>query len=156
MTDTAKGFTLKGWHVLAGFVAAFGIIITVNLTLAFNAVRTFPGLEVKNSYVASQTFDDRRAAQQALGWTATAAASATELTLRITDTAGAPVMVGDLQATLGRATHVQDDMTPAFAYRNGTYHAPATLAPGNWNLRMTAIAADGTPFAQRIVLHVPE
>lgn len=44
---------LTGRHVLLMFVAGFGIIIAVNLTLAFSAVRTFPGLEVKNSYVAS-------------------------------------------------------------------------------------------------------
>ena len=54
------------------FVAAFGVIIGVNLVLALSAVRTFPGLEVKNSYVASQTFDERRAAQEALGWTVSA------------------------------------------------------------------------------------
>jgi len=38
---------IKGWHVLSGFVFAFGIIISVNLTLAVKAVGTFPGLEVK-------------------------------------------------------------------------------------------------------------
>ncbi|MEM9970975.1 MAG: FixH family protein, partial [Pseudomonadota bacterium] len=40
---------LKGWHVATMFVCGFAIIIAVNLTLAFSAVRTFPGLEVKNS-----------------------------------------------------------------------------------------------------------
>ena len=59
---------IKGWHVLTGFVAAFGIIISVNLVLAYQAVSTFPGLEVKNSYVASQSFDVDRKAQEALGW----------------------------------------------------------------------------------------
>ena len=59
---------IKGWHVALWFSMAFGVIIAVNLTLAFNAVRTFPGLEVKNSYVASQSFDADRAAQNALGW----------------------------------------------------------------------------------------
>ncbi|MCW1949884.1 MAG: FixH family protein, partial [Octadecabacter sp.] len=53
---------IKGWHVLAGFGAAFGIIIAVNLTLAYKAVQTFPGLEVKNSYVAGQVFDENRIA----------------------------------------------------------------------------------------------
>ncbi|MEL7345657.1 MAG: FixH family protein, partial [Pseudomonadota bacterium] len=47
---------LTGWHVFGMFALAFGIIISVNMTLAFQAVRTFPGLEVKNSYVASQAF----------------------------------------------------------------------------------------------------
>jgi len=58
---------LTGRHVLLIFVAAFGVIISVNLVLAYSAVNTFPGLEVRNSYVASQTFNDRKAAQEALG-----------------------------------------------------------------------------------------
>ena len=48
-----------GKHALAVFVGAFGVIIAVNLVLAYNAVKTFPGLEVKNSYVASQEFNER-------------------------------------------------------------------------------------------------
>ena len=55
-----KDFKLTGGHVLAMFVAMFGVIITVNMILAFSAVKTFPGLEVKNSYVASQSFDRDR------------------------------------------------------------------------------------------------
>ena len=51
---------ITGTHVLIGFVTAFGIIIAVNFTLAYNAVATFPGLEVKNTYVASQEFDEKR------------------------------------------------------------------------------------------------
>ncbi len=57
--------TLTGWHVFVMFGFGFGTIIAVNLTLAFNAVRTFPGLEVKNAYVASQGFDADRKAQGA-------------------------------------------------------------------------------------------
>ena len=60
-----REFKLTGWHVLAIFVGAFGVIIGVNVALAWNAVATFPGLEVDNSYIASQTFDDRREAQEA-------------------------------------------------------------------------------------------
>ena len=59
---------IKGWHVFGVFAAAFSVIIAVNLTLAYNAVHSFPGLEVKNSYVASQSFDVDRKAQEALGW----------------------------------------------------------------------------------------
>ena len=59
---------ITGRHVLLGMVGAFGVIITVNVVMAWQAVSTFPGLEVKNSYVASQTFDAERKAQLALGW----------------------------------------------------------------------------------------
>lgn len=145
---------LTGRHVFLIFAGAFSVIITVNLALAFNAVRTFPGLEVKNSYVASQQFDLRRDAQEALGWTVLAGHEAGGLRLSITDEAGAPVEVTRLDAVLGRATHVKDDMRPDFRFDGTAYVAPVDLGPGNWNIRMTAVAADGTPFQQRVVLHV--
>ena len=63
---------LTGKHVLMIFAGAFGVIISVNLVLAYSAIKTFPGLEVKNSYVASQTFNERKAAQEALGWNVSA------------------------------------------------------------------------------------
>ena len=52
-----------GWHMLGLMVGGFGIIIAVNLTLAWNAIATFPGLETRNSYVISQSFQADRAAQ---------------------------------------------------------------------------------------------
>jgi nitrogen fixation protein FixH len=145
---------LTGFHVAAIFVSAFGVIIAVNLTLAYNAVNSFPGLEVKNSYVASQHFDRDRDAQLALGWSVLAEARGDEVRLSITDQAGAPVEVSDLQATLGRATHVQDDQMPEFVFDGERYVASADLAPGNWNIRMVARADDGTEFRQRVILHV--
>jgi nitrogen fixation protein FixH len=143
---------ITGKHVLIIFVAAFGIIIGVNLVLAVSAVRTFPGLEVDNSYVASQTFDERRAAQEALGWTVSARHKGGLLILSITDDSGAPVRVAKLDATVGRATHVADDVTPDFRYDGSAYVAPVELGEGNWNIRMEAIAGDGTLFEQRVVL----
>ncbi|MBZ8117345.1 FixH family protein [Roseovarius sp. LXJ103] len=152
--DTTGGRKLTGRHVLMIFVGAFSIIITVNLALAFNAVRTFPGLEVKNSYVASQQFDERRDAQEALGWTVRAGHEGGALRLSIVGEDGAPVEVAELDAVLGRATHVQDDVRPDFRFDGTAYVAPMELRPGNWNIRMTAVAEDGTAFEQRVVLHV--
>ncbi|MEO0370090.1 MAG: FixH family protein [Pseudomonadota bacterium] len=145
---------LTGWHVLVMFVGGFSVIITVNMILAFSAVRTFPGLEVKNSYVASQNFDRDRAAQEALGWTVSADVEEDFLVLRIDDALG-PVAPQIERATLGRATHVGDDRELNFKF-DGTAHfaGAANLAPGNWNLRLAAVSEDGTRFQQRIVLRV--
>ncbi|QPM91109.1 FixH family protein [Pseudooceanicola algae] len=148
------GFQLKGWHVLAGFVAAFSVIIGVNIFMATQAVRTFPGLEVKNSYVASQQFDTRRVAQEALGWTIWADEQDGMVHLKITDADGTPVRARELHAVVGRATIASEDISPAFAWNGSFYEAPLELADGNWNIRMTAIAEDGTEFGQRVVLHV--
>lgn len=143
-----------GKHAAMVFIGAFTIIIGVNIALAVNAVRTFPGLEVKNSYVASQQFDEKRAAQSSLGWTVAAIADDSQVYLSIVDEDGLPVEVKSLDATLGRATHVKDDIVPEFEFDGKFYVAPVALSDGNWNIRMTARAQDGTAFQQRVVLHV--
>ncbi|WP_299614668.1 FixH family protein [uncultured Tateyamaria sp.] len=145
---------ITGWHVLCIFGSAFAVIIGVNLTLAFQAVHTFPGLETKNSYVVSQQFEADRAAQQALGWTVSAEVTDGVLALTIDDAIG-PVVPVISSATLGRATHVGEDITPAFLHDGKRFVADVpTLASGNWNLRLAAVAPDGTEFRQRIVLRV--
>ena len=144
---------ITGRHVLIGFVAAFAVIIGVNLVLAVSAVRTFPGLEVANSYVASQEFNERKTAQEALGWTVTADHADGLLTLAITGADGAPVQAARLEATVGRATHVQEDQTPTFRFNGDAYVAPVALGDGNWNIRMKAWHSEGTLFQQRVVLH---
>ncbi|ASM72157.1 MULTISPECIES: FixH family protein [Roseobacteraceae] len=146
---------IKGWHVFTGFVAAFGVIIAVNLTLAYQAVATFPGLEVKNSYVASQSFDADRAAQEALAWTVNAEVTDDTLRLFISH-AGQPIAPELQQATFGRATSVAADQTPEFVFDGTAFVAPVVAGPGNWNLRLKMRAPDGTLFQQRVIVaHVP-
>ena len=142
---------LTGRKVLFMTCAAFAVIIGVNLTLAWKAVSTFPGLEVKNSYVASQGFDAARAAQLALGWDVSATLEDGTLTLAFLQD-GAPVRPTITAATLGRATHVADDITPDFTWTGEAFVARPDLAPGNWNLRLEAEAPDGTPFRQRVIV----
>ena len=146
--------TFTGWHMLAIFGGCFAVIISVNLALAYSAVKTFPGLETKNSYIAAQSFDARRAEQQSLGWEVYAEARGGLLILSIKDSEGRPVQAGSLDAVLGRATHVQDDRSPEFSFDGRAYVARETLAPGNWNIRMKATSLDGVAFEQRVVLHV--
>ena len=146
---------IKGWHVLGAFVLAFGIIISVNLTLAFNAVKTFPGLETKNSYVASQAFERNRQAQTRLDWDVGAVVEGGVLTLSVMKDGQAVEPLIE-RATFGRATHVGADQTPDFAFNGSAFTAPVTAGPGNWNLRLVARAEDGTRFEQRIIVKVVE
>jgi nitrogen fixation protein FixH len=145
---------LTGGKVLAITVAFFAVVISVNITLAYKAISTFPGLEVDNSYVASQTFDAEKTAQNALGWRLDVSAQAKIVSLGFTGRDGQPVQPQSLFATIGRATEGQDDSIPAFAYANGRYTAPVALNPGKWVLWVQAVAANGTAFRQRIALYI--
>jgi nitrogen fixation protein FixH len=145
---------ITGKHVLIGTVAAFGVIIAVNVTMAVKAIGTFPGLETKNSYVASQSFDARRAAQEALGWQADASVGDGVLRVTLTDGDGFPVHPRSMTAMLGRATVARDDRTEALVWTGSAWEAPADLAEGAWVLKLEAVSADGVEFAKRISLWV--
>lgn len=142
-----------GWHMLALMVGGFGIIIAVNLILAYNAIATFPGLETRNSYVDSQSFDKDRAAQDGLGWTLETTLTETDLTIAIT-TADGVVRPTVKSAILGRATSTAQDSFPEFTWTGTALHAPVDLVPGYWNLRLELEAADGTRFRRRLPLTV--
>ncbi len=144
---------ITGWHVFGMFAFGFGTIIAVNLTLAYNAVQTFPGLEVKNSYVASQAFEETRTAQEALEWDVSATLRGDQLILRI-DQDGRAVRPQIISAIFGRATSTVADQSPEFTYRGGVYRAQVDAGKGNWNLRLVAQAQDGTRFQQRIIVRV--
>lgn len=145
---------LTGKHVFAITTGAFGIIIAVNMVLAFQAVHTFPGLEVKNSYVASQGFNARKAAQEALGWQLAPTYADGRIDLAFTDRDGLPVRVAGLEVLVGRTTSTADDSRPVFTEMGDVYSAPLALGRGKWMVKVTAQAPDGTLFEQRTELFV--
>lgn len=147
---------LKGVHVLAITVGFFGIIIAVNSLMAFKAISTFPGLEVENSYDASQSFDSDMKKQIALGWTLKPVYDQTrkEIELAFTDAKGQTVQPADLKVLVARTTEENDDSYPKFLAKAGVYVAEADLKPGKWMLHVEAHAADGTLFHQHIDFYV--
>lgn len=149
MTDTPPGKPLTGRKVAVIVVGAFSVVIAVNMVLAWQAVSTFPGLEARNGYVASQGFEARRAAQQALGWSLDVAYARDELVLTFRDDAGEPVSPAALTVLVGRTTESVDDRRPVLDGNAGRYRAPLALGPGKWLVKVEAEAPDGTRFSQR-------
>ncbi|MGP9804186.1 FixH family protein [Paracoccus sp. NSM] len=146
---------LTGKHVLGIALLAFGTIIGVNLVMAYSAISTFPGLETKSSYIASQHFDSQRAAQQTLGWNASLDIEGGRAVLRIVDQQGIGVFPETLALQLRRPTHQRDDIRPVLTPEAlGRWSASADLAPGNWNADIEAVDRDGTLFRQRLYLVV--
>lgn len=135
-----KQFT--GWHMLAWLVAFFGVVISVNLTLAYFANSTWSGLVVENGYVASQSFDKDLAkakAQDALGWTVGLTHTDSRLRLTFADNEQQKIEGLAIAGKLRRPTSEVFDQTLTFAHAGaGVYSAPAELAPGLWEVEVDA------------------
>ena len=145
---------LTGRKVLFIALAGFGVILAANLVLAYNAVSTFSGLVVKNSYVASQDFDQIREAQEALGWHMELAHEDGRLSINLTDDQGRPVWPETVQATAGRPTTDREDTAVALAATSTGYTAELPLAPGNWRIEFAAATADGTAYYKHAAIYV--
>ena len=155
--NPSKG-RLTGRKVLMIFVGFFGVMFAVNIFMAFQALSTFPGLEVSSSYADSQDFNIRRDAQEALHWQAAvetrgSGAGATVI-LHLTDASGAPVMPAQMEALLTRPTNQTQDQLLALQFIDGAWQAPADLDQGRWRLRLTGRADDGTDYRHNLTFWV--
>jgi len=153
---TAKQFEFTGRKMLLVMVSFFAVIMSVNFFMAYSAISTFPGLEVENSYVASQQFNKRAAAQRALGWSIQFTREGNELVLNLQDRNGAEVIPASISAVIGRPTFAGDDVTLDFRLVGNEYRAQADLAPGPWRLFLDAVAQDGTLYKKRLHLVVDQ
>jgi nitrogen fixation protein FixH len=145
---------LTGRKVLMITLGAFGVIFAANMALVYSAIGSFPGLEIKNTYVASQKFDTEKAGQVRLGWVLDTDYVDGALQLSITDAAGNPALIETLNATVGRATHANADVTLDFVQTQSPYSINIPLDAGKWEVRLNATANDGTPFRQRLAIIV--
>jgi nitrogen fixation protein FixH len=129
----AKPFT--GRHMTMIFVAFFGVVVAVNITMARLASGTFSGTVVDNSYVASQKFNgwlEQSLVQARLGWATPVSLGASRRVV-----IGVPgigfTATGSAHHPLGRAA----DVPLAFASDGqgqlvSTTHLPA----GRWQVRL--------------------
>jgi nitrogen fixation protein FixH len=153
-----RAFT--GRHMLAAMVAFFGVIVAVNLTMAAFAMKSWTGLVVKNSYVASQEFNDRAAAgraRAALGWQGKLAYSNGELRYGLVLGSGSAVPLTDVQATLGRPAYEADDTTISLAPTgDGGFGSRIELGDGQWIVRVSAEAGLAEPWLDIRRIHVSD
>jgi len=131
MTDDKPVKELTGRMVLMILLGAFGIILAVNMTLLYSAVKTFPGLEVKNSYVASQTFDDRAIAQRALGWAPEVKYANGQMNLSFFAN-GEFIFPEVIDVRVGRPTHGREDVIPLLLRDTVGYWFNIDLGEGKW------------------------
>lgn len=136
---------LTGKHMALIFVAFFGVVIAVNVTMARLAISTFGGVVVENSYVASQQFNGwlkEASAEKSLGWKGIASRDdAGRATLVLADRVGKPIASARVSAV---AEHPLGQRPPVALVLHetapGVYAAP--LIAGRWRLKVL-VEADG-------------
>ncbi len=147
---------ITGRKVLFIALGAFGVIITANIALAVAAIGSFPGLEVKNSYVASQGFEAERAAQDLLGWRAEAAYADGALQIAIRDTEGELVRLNELAVRLGRPTGEAVDITASIIKTPGGGYAVMDMDAGYWRIDLVAMGEGGDRFRQHLTMRAKQ
>jgi nitrogen fixation protein FixH len=147
----SKGFT--GFHMWMLALGFFGVIIAVNVTMATFAMRSWTGLVVNNSYVASQEFEEKRLAheaQRAAGWEAVLTYRPGAARLVIVDGARSPIDLGDVTLMLNRPVGGHDDKRLALERQaDGAYEATVDLPTGLWEAVVTAPDTTLGPFELR-------
>ena len=146
---------LKGWHVLLMMLAFFGVMFSVNGVFLYHAITSFPGEDVKKSYVQGLNYNQTltaRASQADLGWRAEAGLQDGKIAFRLFDADGLPLshyaVIGELRR---RATQDDDTVVAFKAGLGGEYSAPMeTLGSGQWLLRVRVL----DPSAETLLFEV--
>jgi len=144
---STASFEIRGWHVLATILGFFAVIIAVNVTFAVYAIRSFPGEDVRRSYLQGLRYNDtlaERRTQAALGWRASAElredgdGALLEVVLNTRDAVAieSATLTGELEwptnSQLDRALIFESQGGGRYAARLGALHA------GRWRLRARA------------------
>jgi len=138
----SKPREFTGTHMVMLVGAFFGTIISVNLLLAYFAVDTWTGLVVKNSYVASQHFNEQLAdgrRMKDLGWSGKVGVNDGKLQFRLSQHDSTALVGAEVTAKLMRPTHESEDHTVTLKeHAPGLYQVMVKLAPGAWDVDVNA------------------
>lgn len=155
--QTSRRFT--GRHMLIIMLAFFAVVLTANMTMVYFANHSWTGLVVKNSYVASQEFNEttQKLEQAAASFHATLEYSFGKLQITLRDSNGKAVEGRNVVVSLGRPSHEGEDQNIALtAYGQGIFKADLTLAKGQWAGSIRADVAGHTDWQRPIRLFVKE
>lgn len=146
--STRKG-EFTGRHMLMIMLAFFGVIIAVNVTMAIMATRSWSGIVVEDTYIASQEFNSRAAegrAQAALGWQSELAIADGTVRYRLTDLGGAAVWSNAVTAVFRHpADEAADHEALLERDESGSFVARVDLPDGQW---IVSVAAEVTALDQ--------
>lgn len=124
---------IRGVHVLWMICGFFAVIIALDSLFVFWALRSFPGEQVKNSYVVGLDYNSevaQRRAQEKLGWTAEAGLvsdAGQQLVVRMRSAGGEAVTGLRISTSLHVPGERQSDSIDLVELAPGEYVAPVDL-----------------------------
>lgn len=151
MAGKQKQFT--GWHMLAVIVTFFSVVIAVNIWLAVSSARTWTGLVVPNSYVASQEFNTKQKialARQAAGWQGGFDYLDNQVVFHLVDAKGQPIDLEGVHVEINRPVGIKGDTTLELVRQpDGGFSAPLALESGVWNAEIVALIKGEPDYEHR-------
>lgn len=145
-TENHQQREFTGKHMLIIMIAFFGVIMAVNFTMASLASRSWTGLVVKNSYVASQHYNEELQAarsQRQRGWASSIEYANGRMDFVLADRDGNPVVLDQLSVVAERPVAENQDRDAVLIHQGkGLYLANIDLAEGVWNLRIEGNSGD--------------
>ena len=154
--EMPKPREFTGKHMLVSILAFFAVVIGVNVTMATLAQKSWTGLVVENTYVASQQFNEeakKGRAQAALGWTGKLTVASGEVRYSLVDSHGKPVPLRGVTVLFRHPAYEAEDealtlaavvgATPGNADAFAVRHTPRN---GVWIVEIDADAGLTSPF----------
>ena len=149
---------ITGWHIATMFLGFFGIVFAVNISMAVMAYRSWTGLVVENSYVASQQFNADVAAHkksESLGISHQLHYTNGKLILALVGADGKPMDTDKVQISIGRPVDDGEDLKLVAARSaSGQFEATAKLGNGVWSGELSALVEGSQLWRQPFKLTV--
>jgi nitrogen fixation protein FixH len=155
---SGRGFT--GRHMLAVMLAFFGVIIGVNVTLAWYASSSWSGLVVENTYVASQQFNGKAEAMRAMA----ASGIVGEISVRdgliaysLRNRDGSPATADEVAVHFRRPVGDRQDFAATLSAAGaGRFEAMHAVPAGEWIVEIVSRRGESTVMHEAYRIYVGE
>ena len=159
-----KGLRVTGRTVLFAVLGFFGVVMGVNVVMAYLAISTFSGLQTEHPYETGLAFNkavDEAQAQAGRGWTVDlhldrAANGVVSIAAALRDAAGAPLSGETVTVGLrAPATATHDHSAMLAEAEAGAYRGTVSADPGQWDVELVATSNGKVLFrsTNRVILH---
>lgn len=160
MKTHAQQGEFTGRHMLIIMVAFFGVVISVNTLMAVLATKSWTGIVVKNSYVASQQFNaetTRRMQAITAGAKADLAAANGWVTITFTGKTAEPLAADGLVLSVGHPVDPSINKSIYFTQTApGVFKTEQALPPGTWVGEASATLKGYGVWVHPVRLHITE